>query len=68
MKNEWIELNKEKPLFGEDVLVVTTEPRCYVASLTDGDGDWMTNEIRLLNAGTVTHWQPIQFPENIKKE
>ena len=68
MKNEWIPLSEQKPTnFYEDVLVFTTEPRCYVASLTDNDGIWMTNEISLIKAGTVTHWQPLQFPENINE-
>ena len=62
---KWIDLNKERPAIGRDVITYDIFGCIRIASIADplyGNNFWFYPESTGSNQDQITHWQPLPNP------
>ncbi len=64
MKTGWIQVSDSVPEDHVDVLIYVLEEGTNYRVAARYAGDWMTPGWHLIRADQVTHWQPLEPPED----
>ena len=64
MKTDWIRVTEDFPEAERDVLIFIPEGEVNYRVAMWIDGNWMTPGMELIRANQVTHWRPLQPPED----